>query len=226
MKIMLTSFKGPMRALLCSVPQTLQQVTSNPHLCQRLLDTHRRVWVSLLLGHCSFLLGPGMYKVLFVPSESLSPVLCKFWWLYGGVHGDLPKEGLCHTHVCCTQSPCLCGRPLLTHTSAGDAQTLKGRSGSVSVGSPVAHKVLFEPSKHLWQVWGLILDAVSPPPTILLGLLLCPWTWFGEIQHSPVNGCSAASCNFGVLTEDECTSFYSAILSYFFIKKLQLHQAI
>ena len=27
---------------------------------------------------------------------------------------------------------------------------------------------------------------------------------FGEIQHSPVNGCSAASCNFGVLTgEDE-----------------------
>ena len=215
-----------MRALLHSVPQTLQHGTANPRLCQRLLDTHRRVWVSLLLGHCSFLLGPGVYKVLFVPSESFSPVLCKFWWFYGGVHGDLPKEGLCHIHVCCTQSPCLCGRPLLTHTSSGDAQTLKGSSGSVSVGSPVAHKVLFEPSKHLWQVWGLILNAVSPPPTILLGLLLCPWTWFGEIQHSTVNGCSAASCNFGVLEGDECTSFYSAVLSYFFIKKLQLHQAI
>ena len=36
--------------------------------------------------------------------------------------------------------------------------------------------------------------------------------FFGEIQHSPVNDCSAVSCNFGVLTgEDECTSFYSAI---------------
>ena len=36
---------------------------------------------------------------------------------------------------------------------------------------------------------------------------------FGGIQHPPVKGCSAASCNFGVLTgEDEQTSFYSAIL--------------
>ena len=28
--------------------------------------------------------------------------------------------------------------------------------------SPVAHKVLFEPSKCLWWVWGLILNAISP----------------------------------------------------------------
>ena len=35
----------------------------------------------------------------------------------------------------------------------------------------------------------------------------------GEIQHSPVNGCSAVSCNFGVLEEDERTSFYSTTLS-------------
>ena len=39
----------------------------------RLLDTHRQVWVSLLWGHCSFFLGPGMYKLLFVPSKSLFP---------------------------------------------------------------------------------------------------------------------------------------------------------
>ena len=52
------------------------------------------------------------------------------------------------------------------------------------------------------------------PPTVLLGLLLCPWTWgifFGVSQHSPVDGCSAASCNFGVLPGDEHMSFYSAI---------------
>ena len=51
------------------------------------------------------------------------------------------------------------------------------------------------------------------PPTFLLGLLLCPWTWgifFGWIQHSPVNGCSAMSFNFRILVgEDERMSFYS-----------------
>ena len=50
------------------------------------------------------------------------PVLCKFWRLYGVVNGDLLQEGLCHTHVSCTQSPCPCGRPLLTRTSTGDTQ--------------------------------------------------------------------------------------------------------
>ena len=68
----------------------------------------------------------------------------------------------CVTQVCCTQSPCPCSRPLLTCTSAGDTQTLKDRSGSISVGSlgPGAHKVLFEPSECLWWVWDLILNAI------------------------------------------------------------------
>ena len=73
MKIMVTYFKGPMQALLHSVLQTLQQTTTNPCVCQRLLDTHGQFWFSLLWGHCSFLLGPGAQKVLFVPSKSLSP---------------------------------------------------------------------------------------------------------------------------------------------------------
>ena len=54
---------------------------------RRLLDTHRQVWVSLLWSHCSFLLGPGAHKVLFVPSKSLfetgescvSPVIKSHW---------------------------------------------------------------------------------------------------------------------------------------------------
>ena len=109
----------------------------------------------------------------------------------------------------------LCSRPLLTCTSAGDTQTFKGRSASVSVGSSDVLKVVFDPSKHLWQLWGLILNAISP-------LLLSCWgfsfalehgvSFSGGIQHSSVDGCFAASCNFGVLTgEDECTSFYSAV---------------
>ena len=83
------------------------------------------------------------------PPRVYSPVMCKFWQLYGGVDGYLLQDGLCRTQVCCTQSPCPCGSPLLTRTSTGDAQTLKGRSGSVSVESPGVHKVLFEPSQCL-----------------------------------------------------------------------------
>ena len=43
MKIMVTSFKGPMETLPHSVPLTLQQATANPHVCWRLLNTHRKV---------------------------------------------------------------------------------------------------------------------------------------------------------------------------------------
>ena len=61
-------------------------------LCQRLLDTHRQVCISLLWGHCSFLLGPAVCKVLFVPCKSVSPVLCKFWRLYGGLMATSSKK--------------------------------------------------------------------------------------------------------------------------------------
>ena len=72
--------------------------------------------------------------------------------------------------------------------SAGDTQTLKGRSASVSLGS-LGPGV---PSEHLWQVWGLILNVISP-------LLPSCWdfsfaigygvSFFGGVQHSPVDGC-------------------------------------
>ena len=65
-----------MYALLHSVPLTLKQATANPHLCQRHLDTDQHAWVSLLWGHCSFLLGADVHKVLFVPSKSLLPQSC------------------------------------------------------------------------------------------------------------------------------------------------------
>ena len=139
------------------------------------------------------------------------------WRLCGGVNGDLLHESLCHTQHCCTQSPCPCGRPLLTLTSVGDSQTLQGRSGSVSVGSPGVHKVLSKPSECLWWVWGLILKAIFAPPIVLLGLLLCPWTcgffFWWDPTFSPVNDCSTVRCNFGVLTGiDERTSFCSIVL--------------
>ena len=68
MKIMATSFKwSHVRTAALSAPNP----TADPHLGQRLLDIYRQVWVSLLWGHCSFLLGSGAHKVLFVPSKSL-----------------------------------------------------------------------------------------------------------------------------------------------------------
>ena len=135
MEIMENSLEAPRHALLHSVPLTLQQATADPRLCWTLLDTQGQVCVSLLWGHCSFLLGPGAHKVLFVPSESLFPQSCKFWKLYGGVNGNLLQEGLCYTQVCCTQSPYPCSSPLLTCASTGDTQTqfspsLCGISGS------------------------------------------------------------------------------------------------
>ena len=63
------------------------------------------------------------------------PVLCKVWQLYDGVNGNLLQEGLYHTQACCTQSPCLCGHPLLTSTSIGDAQTQFCLSLCVASGS-------------------------------------------------------------------------------------------
>ena len=168
----------------------------------------------------SLLLSPGSWCAqgfVCVLPESVSPVLCKFWQLHGGVNGYFLQKGLCHTQVYCTKSPCPCSSPLLTCTSAGDSQTpfwlsLCGVSGSWCA------QASFEPSKHLWRVWSLILNTISP-------LLLSCWgfsfalgrgvSYLGGIQHSPVKGCSAASYNFGVLAwEDESTSFYSAILKF------------
>ena len=83
---------------------------------------------------------------------------------------------------------------------------------------PGAYTVLFEPSEHLWWVWGLILNVILPLLPSCWGFSFALGrgvSFFGGIQCSPVDGCSAVSCNFGVLSgEDEHTSFYSAILRY------------
>ena len=76
MKIMPTSFKrSHARTAILTAP-TLKQATADPHLCWRRLDTHRQVWVSLLWGHCFFILGPGAHKVLFVAPKSLFSQSC------------------------------------------------------------------------------------------------------------------------------------------------------
>ena len=97
----------------------------------------------------------------------------------------------------------------------------QSKSGSVSVGplSPFVHKVLFDPSQHLWWVWSLIVNVIffSLPPSCwsLSFALECGVSFYGKIQHSPVDGCSAAGLNFGVDTgEDEYMSFYYNIFFF------------
>ena len=188
----------------------------DPRLHQRLLDTHRQVWASLMCDYCSFLLGPGAHKVLFVPSKCLflQPCVSSGDSMVGLV-ATSSKKAYAIPRSAVPRAPApvagLCWPVPLQ-------ETLKHSSVSVSVGSlgPDAHKAFFESSKHLWRVWGLILNVILP---------LLPSCWgfsfslgygvslFGGIQHSPVDGCSSTSCNFGVLTgEDEHTSFYSTTL--------------
>ena len=141
MKIMGNSFKR-------SHAHTAELSAPNPAA-----GHHRPTPLSETAGHAqaslvgSLFLSPRSWCAqIFVCAhqESVCPVLCKFWWLYGGVNGNLLQEGLCHTQVYCTQSPCPCGSPLLTHTSAGDTQTQFWLSLHGVTGSWWAHG-LFEP---------------------------------------------------------------------------------
>ena len=146
MKIMATSFK---RCHACTAVVSAPNPASGQCQFTPPLETPGHSWASLgqsLVG--SLLLSPGSWCTqgfVCALQESVSPVLCKFWRLYGGVNGDLLQEGLCHTQVYCTQSPCPCSSPLLT--CIPPKETLKHSSGSVSVGSlgPGVHKVCLSP---------------------------------------------------------------------------------
>ena len=219
MKIMVTSLK---RSHACTATLSIPNPAADHHwpLPSSVTPGHPQASLGQsLVG--SLLLSPGSWCTkLLCPPRVYFPVWCKFCQLYGEVNDDLLQEGLCHTHVCCTQSPCSCVNPLLTST--GDTQTqfclsLCGVSGSWCA------QVLFEPSEPLWWEWDLILNmnlpllpsfwaslclwmwyifskmlqcctAAAPVPTILLGILY-PWSLRGlsDIRSSPYRLQSAGS---------------------------------
>ena len=134
LKIMATSFKSALTAALSS-----PKPVAGHHRPMPMPETPGHSWASLgqsLVG--SLLLSPVSWCTqgfVCALQESVSPVLCEFWCLCGGANGNFLQEGLCHTQVCWTQSPCPSGRPLLIRTSAGDTHTqfwlsLCGVSGS------------------------------------------------------------------------------------------------
>ena len=96
MKIMVTSFRrshAGIAALSASSPAAGHRQPTT------LLETpvHSRASVGpSLVG--SLLLSPGSWCTqgsVCAFQESVSPVLCKFWQLYGEVNGNLLQEGLC-----------------------------------------------------------------------------------------------------------------------------------
>ena len=101
MKTLATPSEGPTEALLRSAATVTHASAGDS-------------WASLgqsLAG--SLLLSPGSWYTqgsVCALQESVSPVLCKFWQLCGGVTGDLLQEGLCHAQVCCSQGPCPSGQ--------------------------------------------------------------------------------------------------------------------
>ena len=147
--------KGPILAMMQSVPPALQQASSTDSWT--LMGRSGSVSCGVTAPFSCIQYTQGFVCAL---QGSVSLVLCKFWCLNGGFNGDLLQEGLCHTQVYCTQSPCPCSSPLLTCTSTGDTQTqfwlsLCGVSGSWCT------QCWFEPSELLWLVWGFILIVIS-----------------------------------------------------------------
>ena len=140
MKIMATSFK---RSHACTATLTVPNPAAGHHQPKPLLETPGHSWASLGQSLVESLLpSPGSscaQSFVCALHMSVSPVLCKFWQFCGVSNGDLLQQGLCHTQVYCTQSPCPCISPL--------QETLKHSSVSVSVGSlgPGAHKVCLSP---------------------------------------------------------------------------------
>ena len=149
--------------------------TQCPQPCSRPPPTHASAEDSWTLTGKSVSLGQSLLGSLLLSPGSwwTQGSVCAFQGsisqsrqLYCGVNGSLFQEGLHHTQVHCTQSPCLCSSPLLTCTSTGDPETqfclsLCGMSGSG------VHKVCLS-LLSIWQVWGLILKVISP-------LLLSCW---------------------------------------------------
>ena len=66
--------KGPTHTLLHSVPRPCSRPRHRP--APEPPGHSQASLVSLLGGRCSFLLGPGAHKFLFVPSKSLFPESC------------------------------------------------------------------------------------------------------------------------------------------------------
>ena len=171
---------------------------------------HSQLW-----GHCSFLLGSGVHKALFVPFKSLFSQSCVssggslVWLMATSFRRAYATTGMLYPEPLplwqATADPCLCRRH--SNPQRQVWLSLCGVSWCIQ--------------GFVWALraslvgMGLVLNVISP--------LLPSWwgfsfafghgvSFFDGLQDSSINSFSAASCNFGVFAGEEFTSFYSTIL--------------
>ena len=188
MKIMASSFK---KSHVCTATLSAPNPATGHHQpipLPELLDTHRQVWVSLLWGHCSFLLGSSVHKFLSVPSQGLFP---QSWVSSGSSVVGLMVTSSKRAYAIPRSSAPRAPTPAAGHCWPTPPQTmLKHCSGSISVGLWVLVHTRF-----VWVLWASLagkgFDSKHDftPPTILLGLLLCPWTWGIFFWWDPTFSC-------------------------------------
>ena len=100
--------------------------------------------------------------------------------LYGGANVELLQEGLCH---------------MLSDPGLLQPEPLSPQQATTDPCLHRRHSLKADLAQSLWGLWGLVHTRfwLSPrsmsgglgfdskcdfaPPTVLLGLLLCPWTW-------------------------------------------------
>ena len=180
MKIMVASLKRSHACTQCPQPWSRPRLTHASTGDSRTLVGKSGSISSVVTA--AFLWVPVHTRFCLCHPRVCFPVLCKFWQLCGGVNHDLIQEGLCHTHVCYTQSRCSSGSPLLPILP----QEMLKHSLSQSLWSPwvLVH------TRFVWALWvslvGMRFDSECKfaPPTILLGFL---WTWTWSISLAQIN---------------------------------------
>ena len=144
-KIMVTSFRRSHAGTAAFCAPSSAADHHSPHLHRWLLNTDGQVWVSLLWGHCSFLLGPGAHKFLFVPSKSLFPQSCvSSGSSVVGLMATSSKRAYATPRSAAPRAPA----PVAGHCwPVAPQEMLRHSSVSVSVGSlgPGVHKVCLSP---------------------------------------------------------------------------------
>ena len=170
---MVTSFKrSHARTAALSAPDPAAGHHWHTHFCWKLLDTHGQVWVCLFWGHCSFLLTDGAHKVLFVPSKSLFPQSCVSSGIcLVGLIATSSKRAYATSRSATPRVPA----PTAVHCWPEPLQdTLKYNSDSVcGVSGSQCTQGFFEPPT-VFGGYGVDSKCDLSPPSIVLGLLLCP----------------------------------------------------
>ena len=174
MKIMVTSLK---RSHACTAKLSAPNPAAghhDPRLHWRLPDTHRQVRDSLLWGHCSFLLGPGAQGSVCALQESISQ---------SGVSSGGSMVGLMATSSKRANAIPRSAAPRAPVPEADHRRPVPPQERLTVLSQSLWGPWVLVHTRFAWALWaslaGMGFDSKREfaPPTVLLGLLLCPWTW-------------------------------------------------